>query len=64
MKTATAAGDGDDLRQRLEGLGLRGLVEHWDEFQGAAWLPRLLEVEEEDRGRRGLERRLRNAASS
>lgn len=51
----------DDFRRRLDVLGLRGLVERWEEFQDAPWLPRLLEVEEEDRGRRGLERRLRNA---
>jgi len=51
----------EDLRRRLELLGLRGLVENWDEFEGAQWLTRLVEVEEEDRQRRGLERRLRNA---
>lgn len=61
MRTGTAAAEPDDLRRRLEVLGLRGVVEHWDEFQDAPWLPRLLEVEEDDRGRRGLERRLRNA---
>jgi len=61
MTTTPATADFGDYRQRLEALGLRGLAEHWEEFQGASWLPRLLEVEEEDRGRRGLERRLRNA---
>lgn len=60
-KTAAATPEPDDLRRRTELLGLRGLVENWDEFQGAEWLPRLLEVEEEDRGKRGLERRLRNS---
>lgn len=61
MKTATAAPQPEDVRRRLEALGLRGLTQNWEEFQAAPWLPRLLEVEEEDRGRRGLERRLRNA---
>ncbi len=46
---------------RLEALGLRGVVEHWQEFEAEACMPRLIEVEELDRGRRGLERRLRNA---
>jgi len=61
MKTATCAPDPDDLRRRLEALGLRGLLEHFDDFQDPPWLERLVGVEEEDRGRRGLERRLRNA---
>lgn len=61
MKTTSSAPDPDDLRRRLDLLGLRGLLERFEEFQDAPWLPRLLEVEEEDRGRRGLERRLRNA---
>jgi DNA replication protein DnaC len=61
MKTATSAPDPDDLRRRLEALGLRGLIEHIEDFRDAPWIPRLLEIEEEDRGRRGLERRLRNA---
>ena len=51
----------DELRRRLEALGLRGLLDNWAEFQEATWLPRLVEIEEEDRGRRGLERRIRNA---
>ncbi len=61
MKTTTAAPLPDDLRGRLELLGLRGVIENWDEFHAAEWLPRLLEVEENDRSQRGLERRLRNA---
>ena len=59
--TPTAAPSPDDFQRRLEVLGLRGLLENWDEFQGAEWLPRLIEIEEKDRARRGLERRLRNA---
>lgn len=55
------APDPDDLIRRLTALGLRGVVEHFDEFQDTDWLPRLIEIEEADRGQRGLERRLRNA---
>ena len=50
----------EDFRRRLEILGLRGLIENWDEYHSAEWLPRLVEIEEKDRARRGLERRLRN----
>ena len=61
MTTTTANPSPEDFRRRLEALGLRGLLDNWDEFQSAAWLPRLIEIEEKDRARRGLERRLRNA---
>src|SRR5690606_842679 len=50
-----------DLHRRLANLGLRGVLEHLEEFQGAPWIERLLEIEENDRSERGLERRLRNA---
>lgn len=61
-RTATAARlTTDDLPRRLTALGLRGVVEHWNEFENADWLPRLIEIEEADRAQRGLERRLRNA---
>ena len=53
--------DEDELRARLAALGLVGLLEHFDEFGGAAWVPRLVEVEEEERGRRSLERRRKTA---
>jgi len=49
------------LACRLEALGFRGVLEHLDEFRDEACLSRLLDVEESDRSRRGLERRLRNA---
>jgi len=48
-------------RQRLEDLGLHALVEHFDEISDAAWLPWLLEREEQDRQRRSLERRRKTA---
>lgn len=62
MKTVSASADhGDELKKRLEAIGLRGVLGNWAEFQGVDWLARLVEVEEKDRGRRGLERRIRNA---
>ena len=50
-----------DFVQRAEALGLHGLVMHFDTVRDADWLPWLLEVEETERGRRSLERRIRNA---
>jgi len=61
VSPTAAAPEPEDIRRRLELLGLRGMLENWEEFQGAEWLPRILEVEEKDRARRGLERRLRNS---
>ena len=51
----------DDRSRRLNALGLRGVVEHLEEFEDGKWLPRLIEIEEADRAQRGLDRRLRNA---
>ncbi len=51
----------DDLRARVERLGLRGILEHWDELAGEPVLRRVVDIEEQDRGQRSLERRLRNA---
>jgi DNA replication protein DnaC len=51
----------DDLRRRLQRLGLHGLLTDWDEIAREPWLPDLLDREERERARRSLERRLRNA---
>ena len=51
----------DSLRQRLRRLGLHGLLAHDEELLAEDWLPRLVEIEEADRQRRSLERRLHNA---
>ncbi len=51
----------NELRHRAAELGLHGLVEHFDEIADPSWLPWLLEIEEQERGRRSLERRLRGA---
>lgn len=50
-----------ELRERARALGLHGLVLAWDELGGQSWVTRLIEVEEQERGRRSLERRLKNA---
>ncbi len=50
-----------DLEQQLQALKLPGLLAHLDEIRTEPWLPRLVAWEEEERARRGLERRLRQA---
>jgi len=51
----------DHMRQRAQRLGLHGLVARWEELSKADWLGKLLELEEEERARRSLERRLRRS---
>ena len=51
----------DSLKARAKALKLYGLLAHWDEIAGAAWLEPLIDWEEQERARRGLERRLANA---
>ncbi len=50
----------DDTKQRARALKLHGLVAHWDEVPEAErpWVLRLIEWEEIERRRRGLERRM------
>jgi len=50
-----------ELRQRAFDLGLHGLILHFDEVIGETWVPWLLGLEERERGRRSLERRLKTA---
>ncbi|RMH21660.1 MAG: AAA family ATPase [Acidobacteria bacterium] len=50
-----------DLKERAQGLKLHGLLAHWKEIHDQPWLPDLLEWEETERARRGLERRMRQA---
>jgi DNA replication protein DnaC len=49
------------LRTRTQALRLHGLLAHWSEVAAAPWLPALLQWEEQERGRRSLERRLKEA---
>jgi hypothetical protein len=50
----------DELKQRAVTLKLHGLVAHWDALPEAdiPWVRSLIEWEEVERRRRGLERRL------
>jgi DNA replication protein DnaC len=49
------------LRDRARRLGLFGLLANWNEVHDQKWLPRLLDYEEQERQRRSLERRIKNA---
>ena len=52
----------DALAKRAADLKLYGLLAHWDEIDPhSSWVKPLIEWEEQERSRRGLERRLRNA---
>jgi DNA replication protein DnaC len=50
-----------DLRARLRHLGLFGLLSSWSEIADKPWLGELLRIEEAERKRRSLDRRLRTA---
>jgi len=50
-----------DLRERARRLGLFGLLARWSEVQTKSWLPELFDIEDAERQRRSLERRLRTA---
>ena len=50
------------LQERAKALKLYGLLSHWDELDKEVdWVERLLSWEEDERQKRSLERRLRNA---
>lgn len=51
----------ETLRERAYRLGLWGVLARWDELADAAWLAELIAVEEDERQRRSLERRIQNA---
>lgn len=51
----------DVLQSRAKALHLHGLLAHWPEAVAAGWVQPLLDWEEEERDRRSLERRLRDA---
>ncbi len=51
----------DALRERAAALKLLGLLAHWDEVHDAHWIEPLIRWEEEERARRGLQRRLSSA---
>lgn len=51
----------DELRAMAQRLRLYGLLANWSDIAGEAWLPRIIEMETEERARRSHEYRLRNA---
>jgi DNA replication protein DnaC len=51
----------DALRARAKALGLHGLLAHWHDTTAAGWPHDLIEWEEQERARRSLERRLKDA---
>ncbi|HTU06592.1 MAG TPA: IS21-like element helper ATPase IstB [Trebonia sp.] len=51
----------DALRTRADALHLHGLLAHWPDVAAAEWLAPLLDWEEQERRRRSLERRLKDA---
>src|SRR6202142_3941021 len=53
--------ENDSLRARAEALRLHGLLTHWSEVATQPWLAPMLDWEEQERARRSLERRLKDA---
>jgi DNA replication protein DnaC len=50
-----------EVKARLKTLGLFGLLACWEHICEKPWLGEVLAIEEQDRQKRGLERRLRNS---
>ncbi len=50
-----------ELKTRLKTLGLFGLISCWDQIADKPWLREVLDIEERERQKRSLERRLRGA---
>lgn len=51
----------ESLQDRANALRLYGLLAHWPELTDAHWVEPLLQWEEDERARRSLERRIRDA---
>lgn len=51
----------EELLLRANKLGLYGLVAHWSELRDNNFVPRLIEIEEHERKRRSLERRIKRS---
>lgn len=60
MKTKTPKPP-DETYARLKRLGLHGIIARWGDLQAEPWLTQLADVEETERQRRSLERRIHNA---
>lgn len=50
----------DMLYERAKMLGMYGLLSRWEAVRNESWLPELIRIEEEERGSRSLERRIRH----
>jgi DNA replication protein DnaC len=61
MTMSQTPSNNDDLLAQAKRLKLHGLLAHWEEFAGSEWLPRMLQVEDEERRRRSLIRRIGTA---
>ena len=59
--TKTTTTELDSLRDRVQRLGFFGLLASWNDIALEPWLPKLVGLEEQERKRRSLERRLRAA---
>ncbi|MBP0596362.1 IS21-like element helper ATPase IstB [Paraburkholderia sp. LEh10] len=51
----------EQLHERANALRMYGLLAHWSEIADASWVEPLLHWEEQERARRSLERRIRDA---
>jgi DNA replication protein DnaC len=51
----------DDLQKRLRALNLLGLAARLDELRDEPWLVRVMQIEDEERQHRGLDRRMKNS---
>ncbi|MGF6870908.1 IS21-like element helper ATPase IstB [Paraburkholderia sp. MM5477-R1] len=51
----------ENLQERANALRLYGLLAHWPDLTDAGWVAPLLQWEEDERARRSLERRIRDA---
>jgi len=60
MKTKTPRPP-DETYARLKRLGLHGIIARWGDLQAEPWLAQLADIEETERQRRSLERRIHNA---
>ncbi|WP_437629891.1 ATP-binding protein [Sorangium sp. So ce854] len=50
-----------EMKARLKSLGLFGLLACWDELADKPWLREVLAIEERERHKRSLERRIKNS---
>ncbi|XXY41934.1 hypothetical protein WMF04_15050 [Sorangium sp. So ce260] len=50
-----------ETKDRLKSLGLFGLLACWEQLADKPWLREVLAIEERERHKRSLERRLKNS---